>query len=71
MEGGQPTSLPEELRQHPNRMLTLEQTAEFIIRSKWEIRRLVALGKFPKPRKPGGHNWTFLLGELIEHLNSR
>lgn len=62
-------SLPDHLRHHPKRLLTLRQTAEFVGKSRAEVRRLIKLGQFPKPKKLGGYNLSFSLGELIDYLD--
>jgi predicted DNA-binding transcriptional regulator AlpA len=52
------------------RRLNTKQVAEFIDRSEIEIRRLVKLGKFPKPRPLDGKKWSFVLGDILDFLDA-
>src|SRR5262249_32735454 len=44
--------------------------AEYVDKSIYEIRRLVKLGLFPKPRRPNGRQWSWQLGQLADYSDS-
>jgi hypothetical protein len=52
-------------------LLDTKQAAAFVARSPIEIRRLVNVGKFPKPLNVDGKKWSFRLGDLVDFIDSK
>ena len=61
--------LPESLARR--RSLNIQQTAAFVGKSVPEIRRLVRLGKFPKPFRQDLRQLSWTIGSLVDHIDSK
>jgi len=52
------------------RLVGSHSAAEYVDKSPYEIRRLVKLGLFPKPRRPNGRHWSWRLGQLADYSDA-
>jgi len=52
------------------RLVGIHGAAEYVDKSIYEIRRLVKLGLFPKPRRPNGRQWSWQLGQLADYSDA-
>ena len=52
------------------RLVGIHGAAEYVDKSIYEIRRLVKLGLFPRPRRPNGRQWSWQLGQLADYSDS-
>jgi predicted DNA-binding transcriptional regulator AlpA len=49
------------------RLVRIHGAAEYVDTSVYEIRRLLKLGQFPKPRRPNGRQFYWQLGQLADY----
>jgi len=52
------------------RMVGIETAANYVGKSIPEVRRLLRLGRFPRPRKPNGRRLAWQIGQLIDYSDA-